>query len=76
MNGVAQRVTAGEVYAEKQTAVRELLASLGHLVDAHGEMQGERPLDWGYVGDLAQVEERLKEVGGFLRPFDLEVEVG
>lgn len=70
----SERPAAAEVYAEKQTAVKEMLAQLGRLVDAHAARQGTRPSDWGYVGDLTQVEERLKEVVGFLRPFELEVE--
>jgi hypothetical protein len=75
MNQVT-RVTqhTAAVYAEKQTAVQTLLAQLDRLVDRHGERQERQPADWGYVGDLAQVEERLKEVVGFLRPFELEVE--
>ena len=41
---------------------------LSELVEWHGVQQAERPLHWGFVGDLANVEERLKEVVGFLRP--------
>lgn len=74
MNHTAQRAVAAEVYAEKQTAVKEMLAQLGRLADAHALQQGKRPWDWGYVGDLTHVEERLKEVVGFLRPVELEVE--
>lgn len=59
---------ADEVYREKNTAVKKLLGQLGELVDGHGEQQAERPLHWGFVGDLAHVEEQLKEVVGFLRP--------
>ncbi len=59
---------ANEVYEEKQTAVAQLLVELGSLAEAHWQQQAKRPSDWGYVGDLAHVEERLKEVIGFLRP--------
>jgi sugar phosphate isomerase/epimerase len=59
---------ANDVYQEKQTAVHRLLAELDRLAEAHGAQQAQRPADWGYVGDLAHVEERLKEVVGFLRP--------
>lgn len=57
---------ADEVYREKQTAVRGLLDDLGRLLERHGAQQTERPLHWGFVGDMAHVEERLKEVIGFL----------
>jgi len=59
---------ASEVYQEKQTAVHRLLSELDQLAEAHRQQQARRPADWGYVGDLAHVEERLKEVVGFLRP--------
>ena len=63
---------ANDVYQEKQTAVARLLVELGQLAQAHGAQQAQRPSDWGYVGDLAHVEERLKEVVGFLRPVEEE----
>ena len=59
---------ADEVYSEKHTAVKGLLIKLDNLLDAHYQQQAKRPSDWGYVGDLAHVEERLKEVVGFLQP--------
>jgi len=62
--------TASEVYQEKHTAVLQLLGELGDLLVVHHRQQLQEPLDWGYVGDLAHVEERLKEVVGFLRPVD------
>lgn len=68
MSGVIVENAADEVYQEKQELVKTLLGQLGELVDGHGEQQVERPLSWGFVGDLANVEERLKEVVGFLRP--------
>lgn len=74
MSQVTRQRAAEAVYSEKHHAVKGLLIQLDNLLDAHYGMQAKRPLDWGYVGDLAQVEERLKEVVGFLRPFDLEVE--
>jgi len=61
---------ASEVYQEKQTAVHRLLVELDKLAQAHRLQQALRPADWGYVGDLAHVEERLREVVGFLRPLD------
>lgn len=63
---------ASEVYQEKQTAVRRLLLDLVNMADAHRRRQLQEPNDWGYVGDLAHVEERLKEVVGFLRPVEVE----
>ena len=59
---------ADEVYQEKHTAVLQQLAQLGDLMVIHHRQQLQEPNDWGYVGDLAHVEERLKEVVGFLRP--------
>ena len=70
MSGVSERNVADEVYREKQNDVKVLLGQLGELVEGHGAQQAERPFSWGFVGDLAHVEERLKEVVGFLRPVD------
>lgn len=61
---------ADEVYQEKQTAVYRLLTNLAKLTTAHGKQQAQQPSDWGYVADLAHVEEQLKEVVGFLRPME------
>ncbi|MBK8987344.1 MAG: hypothetical protein IPM39_14920 [Chloroflexi bacterium] len=61
---------ADEVYQEKHTAVRHLIANMVLSVEAHRLKQQADPNDWGYVGDLAHVEERLKEVVGFLRPVE------
>lgn len=63
---------ASEVYAEKQETARALLVELGQLLDSHQQAQAVKPSHWGYVGDLAHVEERLKEVVGFLRPVEEE----
>ncbi len=62
---------ANDVYQEKQATVRRLLAELGVLAEAHSREQAAQPLDWGYVGDLAHAEERLKEIVGFLRPVEV-----
>ena len=59
---------ADEVYQEKHAAVLQQLAQLGGLMVIHHRQQLQEPNDWGYVGDLAHVEERLKEVVGFLQP--------
>lgn len=59
---------ANDVYEEKHTAVLRLLVDLIDLADAHRRQQRKQPADWGYVGDLAEVETRLKELVGFLRP--------
>ncbi len=61
---------ANEVYQEKYTAVLQLWGRLGDLIVAHLSRQLQEPNDWGYVGDLAHVEERLKEVVGFLQPVE------
>ena len=59
---------AGEVYVEKKTAVLALLRQLEVQLGQHAVQQGKRPCDWDFVGDLNHVEERLREVRGFLLP--------
>ena len=56
----------GEVYVEKKTAVSRLLTQIGEMMDVHATAQTKRPRDWNFVGDLNYVEERLREVRGFL----------
>lgn len=64
----SKHLTAGELYVEKQTAVGLLLMQLQAQLADHAVRQSRQPRDYGYVGDLAHVEERLRELRGFLMP--------
>jgi len=37
----------------------------------HHRRQLQEPLDWGYVGDLSHVEERLQEIVDCLQPAEV-----
>jgi len=64
-------MTAEEAYRKRHTAVLQLLGQLGDLVVVHHRRQLQEPLDWGYVGDLAHVEERLQEIVDCLQPVEV-----
>ena len=59
---------ATEIYIEKQTAVQTLLRQIEAQVGDHALQHADDPGNWGFIGDLGHVEEKLKEVRGFLLP--------
>jgi len=59
---------AGELYVEKHAAVLQLLTQVRLELAEHALRQSKQPRDYGYIGDLAHVEERLREIRGFLLP--------
>jgi hypothetical protein len=60
---VASAVTE---YKAKSQKVRGLLSDLDKALTKHDKRQATNPTDWGYVGDLGNVIEKLAEALRFL----------
>ena len=58
---------ATERYDDHRADVLEKLDDLVDAVDVHGRRQDLRPSDWGFVGDLAHVDNLLGEILSFFR---------
>ncbi len=52
-------------YNERRKDIGEQLAALKQSLIAHGK-QFRKSGNWGYVGDLGYVSERLKELNKFM----------
>lgn len=58
--------TADTAYTEHVHAIRDLIGAVEEALRAHAREQEADPANWGFVGDLANVRERLAEVHAFL----------
>jgi hypothetical protein len=51
------RETASEAYARRVKEIKEKMTLIENIMTLHAERQAKRPNDWGFAGDLAQVDE-------------------
>ena len=58
--------TAAVAYADHRESIREKLDIFEAALAAHACRQGSKPRDWGFPGDLAEVDSKLDEVLRFL----------
>jgi hypothetical protein len=54
--------TAAQAYVQTADRVQSLLKQLENGLQTHAEKAGQRPRDWGFVGDLGSIEARLQEM--------------
>jgi hypothetical protein len=53
---------ANDIYRERLAEVGELIETLGRQLTIHERRQRARPGDWGFVGDLGAIADRLREI--------------
>ena len=58
--------TAAQAYEENMGAIEGLLKTLTGQLAEHRKKQATAPLDWGFVGDMAEVRSRLETTVSFL----------
>jgi len=58
--------TAQQAYDEHCKAIEELMKRLSQQLAEHKTKQAKEPKHWGYAGDLAEVESRLRTTVSFL----------
>jgi hypothetical protein len=54
--------TASQAYDQAAARIRDLLKRLEKGLQTHAAAAGQRPKDWGFVGDLNSIETRLQEM--------------
>jgi hypothetical protein len=62
--------TAAEAYRAGQSEARECLNAITEALAQHEHRQAAKPKDWGFPGDIAHVNELLREVLQALTPGD------
>ena len=56
-----------EEYNEKQQQIRIQIIKIMDKIDKHQNNQTQDSKNWGYLGDLEFVNERLTEINRFLK---------
>lgn len=59
-------MTAQQTYQNKQISIRQKMAYLKSQLENHADMQNIESSNWGYIGDLGFVEEKLDELIDFM----------
>jgi len=54
--------TAATAYNQKIAIAQDLLKRIATRLAEHQEQQAAEPRDWGYVGDIAHINEELAQV--------------
>lgn len=60
------RQTAAEAYAARRATIEAHLSTIDLGLEQHQKRQDGAPLNWGYAGDLAEVERLLAEAARIL----------
>lgn len=55
-------MTAAESYNQKVISIRRLRVQLEIHLAKHANEQEQDPGNWGYVGDLGRIEQKLNEL--------------
>ena len=58
--------TAGDLYDERREDIARLIDWLGLELDKHQAKAEAEPQDWGYAGDLGNVQAKLVRTVAFL----------
>jgi hypothetical protein len=59
--------SAAETYAERKREIATLIEAIEFRLQIHeGSFSDRDRRDWGFVGDLGSVAERLREIADFL----------
>ena len=69
------RNAATIAYGEQMEALEQHLARLSQLLPQHATRQARQPENWGFVGDLAYINELLGKLEEFLKG-DEEADAG
>ncbi len=59
--------TAQAQYNAHQASIRRLLKQIEAHLDAHEKKSSAHPADWGYVGDVAHIDTKLKDLAEVIR---------
>ena len=54
-------------YNAHQASIRSLIKQIEAHLDAHEKQSSAHPADWGYVGDVAHIDAKLKDLAECLR---------
>lgn len=68
--------TAQAAYAEHQQRIDDQLAAMPALIAAHQKRQQQDPRNWGFAGDLTEVENLLRRAAEMLGQQRAQDEVG
>jgi hypothetical protein len=60
-------VTASTAYAEARSNINSLIETLQQQLRAHDKKTFDVGVNWALAGDLNEVENRLRDIVGFLR---------
>jgi hypothetical protein len=63
---ITRTTTAAEAYDARLVHAREMLRMLDMAIAAHEGRAKRDPKNWGLVGDLAHVDDKLTEIAAFL----------
>jgi hypothetical protein len=65
-NGTGSKRTAEKAYTERLASTVANLRAMTDLLKNHSDRQAAEPTSWGFVGDLAHVDEELSNLVAFL----------
>ena len=60
--------TAAQAYEEHAQAIKTLMETLKAQLAKHRKEAAAEPSHWGYVGDIAEIHDRLTTAVSFLAP--------
>lgn len=60
------RQTAAEAYATRRATIEAHLSTIDLGLEQHQKRQESEPLNWGFAGDLVEVERLLAEAARIL----------
>ena len=59
---------ASELYARRMQEILAELKILGARLEKHAASQSKHPENHGYIGDLAHVRDKIRDINSFLKP--------
>lgn len=62
----ATRQTAAEAYAARRATIEAHLSTIDLGLEQHQKRQNGAPMNWGFAGDLVEVERLLAEAARIL----------
>jgi len=63
----SKKESAVERYKKNEKEIEKLLKSITTKLKKHKKGFSKKPLDWGYVGDLGYVMEKLEDINDHFR---------
>jgi hypothetical protein len=61
-----------DAYQQKMLIILAKIESLKSALVLHEEVAKDAGLNWGFVGDLSEVESQLDDIIRFIEPFEMD----